>query len=548
MLSWDEIRAMSDMFEIACHTVNHPRLSRLSSGEARREIGDAKLRIEQETGGTCRGLAYPSGDFSDDVVSVARSLGFDYAVTTRFGNNKRDADRMRLARRDAGYLYAGDRFSPAYFHAVLSGATDWLRGGDSVRKAGSNSDQREMQPAGVNYSKDGTNDPGARPLVVHVVHHLTVGGLENGLVNLVNRLPQSAYRHAIICLTDYSDFRERITTPNVDVHALHKRPGKDPKIYLDLWRLFRRLKPDVVHTRNIATLEAQLPALIAGVPHRLHGEHGRDTRDIDGGNRKYRILRKVFRPVVSRYIALSHDLQCYLETQIGIAGNKISHICNGVDTERFLPHRNSADIILPDAFHGNETVIIGTVGRMEPEKDPVTLAEAFIRLVKEYPAGRQRLRLVMIGDGILLEQVRSILDNAGVGELVWLPGERDDVPRLLGSLDMFVLTSLVEGISNTILEAMSSGLPVVATRVGGNSEIVEDGVTGLLVPRSDPEALADAIRRYIDDPELRLSHGASARIRCEERYSIDGMVQSYHELYSRLLCPDRKTTLMSQSS
>ena len=222
MLSWDEIRAMSDMFEIACHTVNHPRLSRLSSGEARREIEDAKLRIEQETGGTCRGLAYPSGDFSDDVVSVARSLGFDYAVTTRFGNNKRDADRMRLARRDAGYLYAGDRFSPAYFHAVLSGATDWLRGGDSVRKAGSNSDQREMQPAGVNYSKDGTNDPGARPLVVHVVHHLTVGGLENGLVNLVNRLPQSACRHAIICLTDYSDFRERITTPNVDVHALHK--------------------------------------------------------------------------------------------------------------------------------------------------------------------------------------------------------------------------------------------------------------------------------------------------------------------------------------
>jgi glycosyltransferase involved in cell wall biosynthesis len=185
---------------------------------------------------------------------------------------------------------------------------------------------------------------------------------------------------------------------------------------------------------------------------------------------------------------------------------------------------------------------------MEPEKDPVTLAHAFIRLVKQCPAGRQRLRLAMIGDGILLEQVRSILDNAGVGGLVWLPGERDDVPRLLGSLDVFVLSSLVEGISNTILEAMSSGLPVVATRVGGNSEIVEDGVTGLLVPRSDSEALACAIRRYIDDPELRLSHGASARIRCEERYSIDGMVKGYHELYSSMLCRNRRATMLSQSS
>ncbi len=549
MLSWDNIREMSDLFEVANHTVNHPLLSTLGSAEIRQEIEDAKVKIEKETARQCRGLAYPSGDYSNNVVSIAESLGFEYAVTTRFSNNSHTSSLMCLGRKDAGYLYLDNKISSAYFNAVLAGATDWLRGRGKGRNAGATAASAKNHSRDTGGGKEAdANDSGTLPLIVHVVHHLSVGGLENGLVNLVNRLPQNAYRHAIVCMTDYSDFKERIKKPDVEVYALHKRPGKGLKVYLDLWRLFRRLKPDVVHTRNIATLEAQLPALLAGVPLRVHGEHGRDSRDIDGKNTKYQYLRKIFRPLITHYIALSFDLREYLQGQVGVSGHKISHICNGVDTEHFTQAREKPKTLLPDGFNGKDIFIIGTVGRMEPEKDPVTLAKAFIQLLNEYPQARQNLRLVMIGDGVLLEPVKALLAQADVTELTWLPGERDDVSILLQTMDVFVLSSLVEGISNTILEAMASGLPVVATRVGGNSEIVDEDVTGLLVPRRDPASLAAAIHRYFRDPGMRRRHGALARRRIEEGFSIDKMVQQYHDLYDRLLYSNRKTTLLSRST
>src|SRR5207237_9166164 len=135
----------------------------------------------------------------------------------------------------------------------------------------------------------------------------------------------------------------------------------------------------------------------------------------------------------------------------------------------------------------------GTVGRMQEVKDQLTLARAFVELLQRSPQAATRLRLVMVGDGPLRKQVADILNQAGWGALAWLPGERDDVPQIMRGFDLFVLPSLAEGISNTILEAMASGLPVVATSVGGNAELVESGRTGQLVPRSDPEAMAHAI-------------------------------------------------------
>ena len=378
------------------------------------------------------------------------------------------------------------------------------------------------------------------PLIAHVIYHLAVGGLENGLVNLINQMPRGCYRHAIICLTDFTDFRNRITIPDVEVYALHKRPGKDYRIYADLWRLFRRLKPEIVHTRNLSTLEAQFPAFLAGVSCRIHGEHGRDVHDLDGNSKKYQLLRRLSRPFVHQYIALSSELLLYLHECIGVPGRKLSHICNGVDTVRFSPATSPARVLLPDKLIGADKIIIGTVGRMESVKDQLGLAQAFIHLIKEHPENSENLRLVMIGDGSLRNPVRSLIDKAGLSEIVWLPGDREDVPELLQMMDIFVLPSLAEGISNTILEAMASGLPVVATDVGGNSELVVRNKTGFLVPRSNPVALSQAIQRYIDDPDLRRLHGSRARRRCEDEFSIDTMVLRYQELYDALLKADKK--------
>lgn len=386
--------------------------------------------------------------------------------------------------------------------------------------------------------------PSKRPLIAHVIYQLDVGGLENGVVNLVNNLPADRYRHAIVCLKDYTDFRHRLQH-DPPLFALHKQEGKDPGLYKRLWSVLRELRPDIVHTRNLATLEAQLPALLAGVKCRVHGEHGRDIEDVDGTSRKYRLLRKAFRPLVQRYVTVSRDLDTYLQDIIGIPARKVSHIHNGVDAGRFCPAPNKRAALPVHGFAASDSVVVGTVGRMEAVKDQATLARAFVRLADQVADGRGRLRLVMVGDGMLRPRVREILEEAGCADIAWLPGSRDDVPELLRAMDIFVLPSLAEGISNTILEAMASGLPVVATRVGGNGELVVEGETGYLVPRDDPQAMAEAIRRYTADPGLRKRHAANARSRVETEFNIDEMVNRYAALYDDLLKSKGYSTCVS---
>ncbi len=201
------------------------------------------------------------------------------------------------------------------------------------------------------------------PLVAHVIYRLGVGGLENGLVNLINRLPESSYHHVIISLTGLSDFQQRIHRPDVACIALNKRAGNDIRMLWKLWRLFRELRPMIVHSRNLAALEAQFPAWLAGVPCRIHGEHGRDIFDMDGTSRKYCWIRRLYQPLVHRYIPLSHDLEDYLLTQVGVAQDKIRTICNGVDVGVFRPSgSDDRRAVLPAGFANSENIVFGTVG------------------------------------------------------------------------------------------------------------------------------------------------------------------------------------------
>lgn len=374
--------------------------------------------------------------------------------------------------------------------------------------------------------------PRRRPLIAHIIHRLDVGGLENGVVNLINRTSQ--YRHAVICMTDYTDFSQRLTHDAVSLYALHKREGKDVGAYVRLWRLLRRLGPDIVHTRNLAALEGQLPAALAGVRGRVHGEHGWDIHDLDGSNPKYRWLRRRYRMLVQRYIPLSRQLEAYLRSEIQVDDAKIAQIYNGVDTDRFYPAAGR-EPLPPAGFAPSDAVVIATVGRMQAVKDPLNLVRAFLLLLRREANARERLRLVMIGDGPLRHEAQALLAAEGAAERAWLPGSRDDIPALLRGVDLFVLPSRAEGISNTLLEAMASALPVVATRVGGNGELIAEGGSGTLVPPDDPTALAEAMAAYLYDPSLRRRHGLAGRARVERMFSIDAMVARYVEVYESLL-------------
>lgn len=381
-----------------------------------------------------------------------------------------------------------------------------------------------------NIHKNG--DP--RPLVAHVIHRLGVGGLENGLVNLINHMPPERYRHAIVCMTDYTDFRLRIQRSDVACYALHKKLGQDPAVNVRLWRLLKSIRPQIVHTRNIGTLEGALPAFLAGT-RRIHGEHGRDVSDIDGSNRKYIYLRKAVGPLVNRFVTVSRDLQRWLNDTVGIASKKIVQIYNGVDMQRFHPAMGRRERLPEAGFAAENHIVIGTVGRMQGEKDPLTLVRSFAELLQRVPNGKDRLRLVLIGDGPLRKTIEGAIEDAGIGDITWLAGERKDIPALLRALDIFVLPSLGEGISNTILEAMASGLPVVATRVGGNTELVTDGETGQIVPPADATAMAAALAKYSENTLLMRRHGQAGRARVEREFSMEAMVSGYLALYDGVL-------------
>lgn len=369
------------------------------------------------------------------------------------------------------------------------------------------------------------------PLIAHIVFRFDVGGLENGVVNLVNRLPPDEFRHVIIALTRATDFKARINRSDVAVHALDKQPGKDPAAYLRLYRLLRRLRPAVVHTRNYGTLDCQLVAFLARAPYRIHGEHGWDIHDPDGTNRKYQQVRRALNPLIHRFITVSRDLERWLLERVGIPAAKVTRICNGVDTDHFRPADRTRGDLPPQA------VVVGSVTRFEPIKDPLNLVRAFIAARQRLaaPGSTIDLRLLMVGDGPLRAAALAEIAAAGESASAWLPGARDDVAGYYANMHYYALGSRREGISNTVLEAMACGLPVIASATGGNLELVDVGTTGTLVPPGDTAALTEALVAYASDPTLRERQGRAAHERVEREYSLAEMVMSYREVY-RIAC------------
>ncbi len=366
-----------------------------------------------------------------------------------------------------------------------------------------------------------------RPVIAHAMHSLAVGGLENGVVNLVNATT-GAFRHVIVCMTGEGPMRDRLR-PGVEVYAIGKRPGHDLPAFVRLVRTLRRLRPALMHSRNWAAFDAIPAARLAGVPFVVHGEHGREAADPLGRSRRRNGARRTLAPLVSRFVTVSDDLRDWLVDFVGIPSHKVVTIRNGVDLSRFGHlERHPARLRLGLA---TDAVVIGTVGRLDPVKDQAALVRAFAAVASNHPGAY----LVLAGDGPCRGALGQLVEELGVAPRVRLLGDRTDVPAVLAAMDVFVLPSIAEGISNTILEAMASGLPVIATRVGGSPELIEDGVVGTLVPPQDPAALAAALAVYLDDSEMRAVRGKAARTRAAERFGLDRMCDAYAELYRDLL-------------
>lgn len=374
-----------------------------------------------------------------------------------------------------------------------------------------------------------------KPLIAHVLYRFDTGGMERIALSIINRT-RDRYRHAVICLAGYGALRDEIADASVPCLSLDKRPGKNPGCYFRLWRTLRLLKPDLVQTYNIGALDATPVIRLAGVRRIVHAEHGRDVTDPKGDNPRYLRLRRWMAPFIGRFVAVSRDLQRWLVERARIRPDKVTCIPNGIDVAAFDVARvRPQPRVLLGEFAPPGSVLIANVARLDKVKDQAGLLTAF-RLLEERAGQRGAdFRLIIVGGGPEHEALQRRIEQLGLTLTVRLLGNRSDVAALLAESDVFVLSSIAEGMPLTLLEAMASGLPVVATEVGGVASLVENGTTGTLVPPGDAPALAEALDPYIADEALRRRHGDAGRARATARFSLNAMLSAYTALYDELL-------------
>jgi sugar transferase (PEP-CTERM/EpsH1 system associated) len=358
-----------------------------------------------------------------------------------------------------------------------------------------------------------------------------MGGLENGVINIINRSDPDAFDHAICCLTRSGAAAHRLAR-KVKIVEMHKREGNDWRVIPRLIRFMRSQRPHIVHTRNWGTVDGILAARFAGVPSVIHGEHGWNMNDPEGQSRRRLWLRRFLGLGVGRFVTVSDDIRRWLENVVRVPDRKVQTIRNGVDTEKFHPRLRDEKGLGTRSEGG---IVIGTVGRLDPIKRQDLLLQAFSKLDPD----ARKVKLLLAGEGPERKRLETLRDGLPGGDRISFLGEREDVPELYRIMDIFVLPSRNEGMSNTILEAMASGLPVIATAVGGNPELVRDGRTGILIAPDSVDAIRDAIQHYVENPEIRRIHGANAREEAVDRFSLKRMVEEYENLY-RDACYQRR--------
>ena len=310
-------------------------------------------------------------------------------------------------------------------------------------------------------------------------------------------------------------------------------PVRDPLGIVELARLFRRLRPDVVHLNSSkAGVLGRIAAVTARVPVRIFTAHGWAFKATSGrDSRLYLLADRAVEPMTSMVICVSEN-----ERRAGLAA--------GVCTEkRSIVIRNAVEVgAAPARNRGDEPPVqIVSVGRLAPPKDFPTLVTAVARL----PEGRAHLRV--FGDGPLRAELEAQTRALGIEAAVEFAGEVPDARPHLEDADVFVLSSLSEGMPVSILEAMAAGLPVVASAVPGLEEVVVEGATGFLTPPGDADALTERLGRLVDDPSLRGRLGAAGRVRAEQHFSLPAWRNAHYSLYRSLLA-ERGRTVRAQAA
>ncbi len=366
-----------------------------------------------------------------------------------------------------------------------------------------------------------------RPIrVIHLITSLGSGGAENGIVNLVNYSDQQKIKSAICVFQGGGVLTQKVDTSKTCIFELNKKNnGNDLSLIFGLKDLFKRWKPDIIHTHTWGTvLEGYAAAKLARIPFIVHGEHGSiQTKPVN------KIVQNCLWRLFDQVLSISSNHADLLSQEIGFPRQGIHVIKNGVATEKFRPGASKNKLLKLLSLE-SKGVIFCTAGRLEPVKNQSLLIKAFAKISVANPDAR----LVIVGDGPLRQDLEQEAEDCAVQDKVFFLGRRSDVNEILKEIDVYILPSFSEGMSNTILEAMSSGKPVIATNVGGNPELVLPDKTGFLIPSDNIDSLVRAMQSFIDHPELIHKFGDSGRKRTIKYFSIHAFVKNYEDMYFRI--------------
>lgn len=363
--------------------------------------------------------------------------------------------------------------------------------------------------------------------VLHLVDSLSTGGVEVGLRRLVNSLEHQTFEHSVCVVRDTPD-----QIGGFDVPLLHLRKPQRPGFLIpEFWRLFRRLKPHIVHTRNWGTMEAIPAAKLAGVPGIVHVEHGRDIQGLNADPWRRRMFRRLCFMSADRLFAVSATLRDFYIHQQGIPQNQIGVLNDAVDTEQFRRDPRVRAELRRELQADESTLVVACVARLDRIKDHPTLLKAI-----EVASKACDLRLVLIGDGPERENLqRECNAKTVLKERVKFLGQIENVRDWLSAADVFAMSSLSEGTSIALLEAMAMEVAPIVTRVGGNPDLVKDGISGVLFEVGLFEALADNLVRTAKSPGWRNQIASNARQRVVENFGFESFLQTHAEIYKEVL-------------
>jgi len=376
------------------------------------------------------------------------------------------------------------------------------------------------------------NVPALRRLrILHVFNYLGLGGTELTALRMMSHLDPSQFENLVCGVRGFDPKVAKERYPGGIEVIVADREHKSRSQVSSLVEVIKKHQPDVVHSRNWGTIESVPAAWFAGVPVVIHSEHGYEVETLTKLPIHRRVLRRAVYAMADSIFTVTGQLQEFHAKQAWISPKRIRVICNGIDTEKFAPRVDLKKALRDKLQIPAERFVIGSVGRIVPIKDHGTMLKAAELLV-----GRGLdLHVVLVGSGPELVRHQGYAKQSSeLSGRVTLMEATENVVEALTAMDVFVLPSLSEGMSNTLLEAMSCGLPVVASRVGGNPEVLGEKRSGLLFTAGNTPELADCVARLAADGGLRKQLGDAARERILQKFSLQRMVDDYSRLYWEL--------------